>query len=202
MSSTNYKMVFLGETAVGKSSLVIRFVKGEFSPTQEPTVGAAFLAKKITIKNINYKLQIWDTAGQERYHSLAPMYYRGAHVAFVVYDITSPDTFENSKKWIKELKKLGDPNVHIVLVGNKIDLVQERMLKKEFCKSYADKNGLAFFETSAKTSENVDQLFLTTTELFSKTKKQKHKKNQFSQTDEEDSFFLSSAIKNDQSGCC
>ncbi|KAJ3429294.1 ras-related protein rab-5c [Anaeramoeba flamelloides] len=205
MSSINHKIVFLGESAVGKSSLVIRFVNGKFSPSQEPTVGAAFLTKKITIKNVNYKLQIWDTAGQERYHSLAPMYYRGAGAAFIIYDITSYDTFEKSKKWIEELKKLGDPDVRIALVGNKIDLVEERVIEKEKGQEYAEKNGLVFFETSAKTSENVDRLFIEMTQQLQSSKKLKKKiKKEFSDSSEEGSIRLSKATNsnNNKSGCC
>ncbi|KAJ3450025.1 ras-related protein rab-5c [Anaeramoeba flamelloides] len=205
MSSINHKIVFLGESAVGKSSLVIRFVNGKFSPSQEPTVGAAFLTKKITIKNVNYKLQIWDTAGQERYHSLAPMYYRGAGAAFIIYDITSYDTFEKSKKWIEELKKLGDPDVRIALVGNKIDLVEERVIEKEKGQEYAEKNGLMFFETSAKTSENVDKLFIEMTQQLQSSKKLKKKINQdFSDSSDEGSITLSKATNssNNKSGCC
>ncbi|KAJ6229022.1 ras-related protein rab-5c [Anaeramoeba flamelloides] len=205
MSSINHKIVFLGESAVGKSSLVIRFVNGKFSPSQEPTVGAAFLTKKITIKNVNYKLQIWDTAGQERYHSLAPMYYRGAGAAFIIYDITSYDTFEKSKKWIEELKKLGDPDVRIALVGNKIDLVEERVIEKEKGQEYAEKNGLVFFETSAKTSENVDRLFIEMTQQLQSSKKLKKKiKKEFSDSSDEGSIRLSKATNsnNNKSGCC
>ncbi|KAJ3435121.1 ras-related protein rab-5c [Anaeramoeba flamelloides] len=194
----------IGESAVGKSSLVIRFVKGQFSLTQEPTVGAAFLTKKITMKNVNYKLQIWDTAGQERYHSLAPMYYRGAGAAFIIYDITSYDTFEKSKKWINELKKLGDPDVRIALVGNKIDLVKERVIEKEVGEQYAEKNGLMFFETSAKTSENVDQLFLEMTVQLENSKKLTKKiDNEFSDSSDEGSVTLSKVKNhNNNSNCC
>jgi len=100
-----FKLVLLGESAVGKSSLVLRFVKGQFHEFQESTIGAAFLTQTVCLDDTTVKFEIWDTAGQERYHSLAPMYYRGAQAAIVVYDITNADTFERAKQWVKELQR-------------------------------------------------------------------------------------------------
>ena len=99
------KVVFLGDTAVGKSCLAVRFVRNEFFEFQEPTIGAAFLGKTINANDKRYKFEIWDTAGQERYRSLAPMYYRGAKAAVIVYDITDEDTFKGAKTWVSEIKK-------------------------------------------------------------------------------------------------
>eukprot|EP00731_Ephydatia_muelleri_P037831 Em0574g2a len=99
-----FKLVLLGESAVGKSSLVLRFVKGQFHEYQESTIGAAFLTQTVNVDDTTVKFEIWDTAGQERYHSLAPMYYRGAQAAIVVYDITNLDTFTRAKSWVKELQ--------------------------------------------------------------------------------------------------
>ncbi|MEE8478850.1 MAG: GTP-binding protein, partial [Candidatus Neomarinimicrobiota bacterium] len=119
------KVVFLGDTSVGKSCLAVRFVRNDFFEFQEPTIGAAFLSKTMTYNNKRYKFEIWDTAGQERYRSLAPMYYRGARAAVIVYDITHEDSFKGAKSWIRELKKKTS-NCLIILVGNKIDLKEKR----------------------------------------------------------------------------
>ena len=100
-----FKLVLLGESAVGKSSLVLRFVKGQFHEFQESTIGAAFLTQTVCLDDTTVKFEIWDTAGQERYHSLAPMYYRGAQAAIVVYDITNADTFARAKTWVRELQR-------------------------------------------------------------------------------------------------
>jgi len=100
-----FKLVLLGESAVGKSSLVLRFVRGQFFDYQESTIGAAFLTQTVALSDSTVKFEIWDTAGQERYHSLAPMYYRGAAAAIVVYDITSPDSFARAKSWVRELQR-------------------------------------------------------------------------------------------------
>ena len=122
------KLVLLGESAVGKSSIALRFVRREFVPNQEATIGAAFLARSVSVPNGTVKLEIWDTAGQERYRSLAPMYYRGASGALVVYDITSGESLRKAMSWIKELRSSGDPNIAIVLVGNKCDLDNMRQV--------------------------------------------------------------------------
>ena len=111
--TSHNKLVLLGDTAVGKSCLVVRFVRDEFFDFQEPTIGAAFLTQTITLDDVTVKFEIWDTAGQERYRSLAPMYYRGAVAAVVVYDITSEQSFLGAKGWVSELKRRGDQNVVI-----------------------------------------------------------------------------------------
>lgn len=155
-----FKLVLLGESAVGKSSLVLRFVKGQFHEYQESTIGAAFLTQTICLDDTTVKFEIWDTAGQERYHSLAPMYYRGAQAAIVVYDITNQDTFARAKSWVKELQRQASPNIVIALAGNKADLANKRNVDYEEAQSYAEENSLLFMETSAKTAMNVNDIFL------------------------------------------
>jgi small GTP-binding protein len=155
-----FKMVLLGESAVGKSSLVLRFVKGQFHEYQESTIGAAFLTQTVSVDDTTVKLELWDTAGQERYHSLAPMYYRGAQAAIVVYDITNADTFSRAKVWVKELQRQAAPNIVIALAGNKADLAAKRQIEVNDAQAYADENGLIFMETSAKTAMNVNDIFM------------------------------------------
>jgi len=122
--SVQVKLVLLGEAAVGKSSVVLRFVSNEFQPNKEPTIGAAFLTQKCRLEDRVLRYEIWDTAGQERFHSLAPMYYRNAQAAVVVYDVTKATSLEKAKSWVKELQRQANPNIVIALAGNKIDLVQ------------------------------------------------------------------------------
>lgn len=155
-----FKLVLLGETAVGKSSVVLRFVKGQFQEYQEATIGAAFLTQTVCLDDTTIKFEIWDTAGQERYHSLAPMYYRGAQAAIVVFDITSADSFTRAKSWVKELQKQANPNIVIALAGNKADLANKRTVEFQEAQDYADENGLLFMETSAKTALNVNEIFM------------------------------------------
>ncbi|KAI8063221.1 ras family-domain-containing protein [Gongronella butleri] len=155
-----FKLVLLGESAVGKSSLVTRFVKDHFDEYRESTIGAAFLAQTVTLDdNTTVKFEIWDTAGQERYKSLAPMYYRGASCAVVVYDITQTSSLEKAKSWVDELHRQADPEIVIALCGNKTDLEARRAIETKTAQEYADEAGLLFFETSAKTAHNVNELF-------------------------------------------
>mmetsp|Transcript_34828 Transcript_34828/g.87614 ORF Transcript_34828/g.87614 Transcript_34828/m.87614 type:complete len:198 (+) Transcript_34828:178-771(+) len=164
-----FKLVLLGESAVGKSSLVLRFVRGQFLDYQESTIGAAFLTQTVCLNDTTVKFEIWDTAGQERYHSLAPMYYRGAQAAIVVYDITNADSFERAKNWVKELQRQGNPNIVIALAGNKVDLESKRKIITDEAANYAEENGLLFMETSAKTATNVNELFVAIAKKLPKT---------------------------------
>jgi small GTP-binding protein len=158
MNKKCFKLVLLGDTSVGKSSIVSMQVRGKFIQFQEPTIGAAFITNDIMVNQEKVQLQIWDTAGQERYKSLAPMYYRSAASAIVVYDITNYDTYSGAKKWIEELKIKTD-KCFIILVGNKSDLADRRSVNSYEASSYASKNGLTFLETSAKDSNNITELF-------------------------------------------
>ncbi|XP_029123475.1 ras-related protein RHN1 isoform X5 [Elaeis guineensis] len=158
-NNINAKLVLLGDMGAGKSSLVLRFVKGQFFEFQESTIGAAFFAQTLALNDATVKFEIWDTAGQERYHSLAPMYYRGAAAAIIVYDITSTESFERAKKWVQELQKQGNPNMVTALAGNKADLEDKRRVTTEEARTYAEENGLFFMETSAKTAINVNDIF-------------------------------------------
>ena len=156
----NLKLVFLGDTSVGKSSIAQRFVNNEFNEFSEPTIGAAFLTKEIEARGRNIRLDIWDTAGQERYRALAPMYYRGADIAVIVYDVSSLDSFEGAKTWIDELREKGPPNISIALVANKYDLSKDlHHVSRDMAIVYAGETGIRFFEASAATSHNIPRLF-------------------------------------------
>ncbi|XP_042420108.1 ras-related protein Rab5A-like isoform X1 [Zingiber officinale] len=155
----NAKLVLLGDVGTGKSSLVLRFVKGQFVEFQQSTIGAAFFSQVVSVNDESVKFEIWDTAGQERYHSLAPMYYRGAAAAVVVYDITNSATFTRAKKWVQELQAQGSSNTIIALAGNKADLLEARQVTTEEAQTYAQDNGLYLMETSAKTAINVNDIF-------------------------------------------
>jgi small GTP-binding protein len=151
----NYKLVLLGDTAVGKSCIVWRLVRDDFYDFQEPTIGSAFTTYHIN----NIRLDIWDTAGQERYKSLAPMYYRSAKIAIVVYDVTNKDTLHGAKYWIRELKMKGPHELIIALVGNKVDREKEREVTTDEVQQYAEEQEILFMETSAKKGINVKELF-------------------------------------------
>jgi len=152
----HFKLVLLGDASVGKSCLVVRFAKGEFYEYQEPTIGAAFMTQTVSLGDVVVKFEIWDTAGQERYKSLAPMYYRGAAAAVIVYDITSKESFDAAKSWVVELQST---DTLIALAGNKSDLDGDRQVERETAQAYADDMGILFMETSAKSGQNVQEIF-------------------------------------------
>jgi Ras-related protein Rab-5C len=154
-----YKVVLLGESGVGKSSLVVRLVKNEYLPSQHSTVGASFFRYAANLEDggtVNF--DIWDTAGQERYKSLASMYYRGAAAALVVYDITAPESFERARFWIKELMN-NSPDTLIALVGNKCDREEDRAVPREDAKRLASDLNLVHIEASAKDGTRVTVVF-------------------------------------------
>ena len=156
----NSKLVFLGNSSVGKSCIVSRFVRGDFFDFQEPTIGAAFSTKIVDLDNKKVRFEIWDTAGQERYRSLAPMYYRGASAAIVVYDITNEESFNGAKSWVREIQRRGHPNCVISIVGNKSDLENLRKVETEDAIAYAESVGITSMEVSAKTAHNIKKMFI------------------------------------------
>merc|ERR1719305_17379 len=133
-----FKLVLLGDAAVGKSSLLMRFLQNKFTDGIETTVGAAFSTKTIETRNRQVKFEIWDTAGQERFKSLAPMYYRGASSAMVVYDQTNTGTFERAQEWVRQVQQTStNPNIVIALAANKADLIDQRQVDIEEAQAFA-----------------------------------------------------------------
>lgn len=152
------KIVLLGETGVGKTSIVVRYVEQRFSSVMSPTIGASFLTKTICIEGVRVKLQLWDTAGQERFRSLAPMYYRGAAAAVLIYDVGSEDSFLRVKEWVKELRTNVFDEIVLVIVGNQIDK-NYREVSNSDAQEYAHSIGALCVETSAKKNTGIDELF-------------------------------------------
>ncbi|PKU47886.1 vesicle-associated membrane protein-associated protein hypothetical protein [Limosa lapponica baueri] len=169
MAIRELKVCLLGDTGVGKSSIVCRFVQDHFDHNISPTIGASFMTKTVPCGNELHKFLIWDTAGQERFHSLAPMYYRGSAAAVIVYDITKQDSFHTLKKWVKELKEHGPENIVMAIAGNKCDLSDISILAMltsrlwevpmKDAKEYAESIGAIVVETSAKNAVNIEELF-------------------------------------------
>ncbi|XP_071398919.1 ras-related protein Rab-17-like [Centroberyx affinis] len=154
------KMVLLGSSGVGKSSLALRFSKDEFRNTS-PTVGCAYLTRVVHLSDVSFRFEIWDTAGQEKYHSVTPLYYRGAHAALLVYDISKRETFIRAQVWLKELEKQCMPGSTVIgLVGNKGDLAQDRQVSVQEGHGLALDKGLFFMETSALSGHQVTELLL------------------------------------------
>lgn len=154
-----FKLVFLGEQSVGKTSLITRFMYDSFDNTYQATIGIDFLSKTMYLEDRTVRLQLWDTAGQERFRSLIPSYIRDSTVAVVVYDITNLNSFQQTSKWIDDVRTERGSDVIIMLVGNKTDLADKRQITIEEGEQRAKELSVMFIETSAKTGYNVKQLF-------------------------------------------
>ena len=154
-----FKLILVGDSYVGKTNILSKYIKDEFNLNTKSTVGVEFGTKILKIEDKIIKAQIWDTAGQERYKSITSAYYKGAKGAFIVYDITNRLTFESVDKWIQDLNLNSDKNITLLLIGNKKDLADKREVTTEEGEEKAKSFGLAFLETSALTGENIDKVF-------------------------------------------
>ena len=156
-----FKVLLLGNSNVGKSSLFLRFVDDIWNDTFVPTIGVDFKIKTFNIDEKKIKMQIWDTAGQERFKNIIASYYRGAHGILLIYDVTDKDSFKNLSNWIIEIEKNANKNVLKLLIGNKTDLEDKRVITYNQGKEFADGYGLKYIETSAKKNLNVNEAFET-----------------------------------------
>ena len=157
-----FKLLLIGDSGVGKSCLLLRFADDTYTESYISTIGVDFKIRNVEQDGKNIKLQIWDTAGQERFRTITSSYYRGAHGIIIVYDVTDPESFNNVKVWLSEIDKFASDNVKKLLVGNKCDR-KDRQVDTAATKEFADSIGIAFLETSAKDSTNVDAAFMKMT---------------------------------------
>lgn len=169
-----FKLVLIGDSGVGKSCLLLRFADDNFTDSYISTIGVDFRFRTITIDKKTVKLQIWDTAGQERFRTITSAYYRGADGIIMVYDVTSSESFDHVEEWLSEVDRYANENTSKLLVGNKADLIEEKQVPEETAQRFADKLGISFLETSAKTSTNVDAAFLTMAKELIKTREKAH----------------------------
>ena len=194
-----FKIVLIGDSGVGKTNILSRYLTNEFSLTTQATVGVEFGSKIIKKGEKLIKLQIWDTAGQERYKSITSAYYKGSKGAFVVYDISRKNTFDNVDKWINELKNNGSEDVFIMLVGNKSDLKDQREITEEEVKKKAELYNVAFCETSALEGKNIGYAFENLiNEITKKVEKEREKngKNVIKNKDEGKTITLETGNDN------
>ncbi|KAM3135406.1 Ras- protein yptc6 [Paramecium bursaria] len=189
-----FKIVLIGDSGVGKSNLLLRFTKKQFTTENRPTIGVEFATKQIPIQGHIIKAQLWDTAGQERFRAITNAYYRGAAGAIIVFDVTRAVTLENVEKWFKELNQHADANIVTLLVGNKTDLTEERVVTADSAAQVAEKYGAGYIETSALNSTNVDKAF----ESILKTIFDQLKKQSENQTPNPQSIKIDSNAKDSQ----
>ena len=154
-----FKLILIGDSYVGKSNILLKYLKNQFNENSKTTIGVEFGTKNIIINNKRIKIQIWDTAGQERYRSITSAYYKGAKGALIVYDITRKNTFDNIDKWITDLKLNGDKDICIIILGNKSDLIDKREINKNDGIKKAEMYKTAFLETSALNGDNISKAF-------------------------------------------
>ena len=188
-----YKILLLGDTQVGKSSFLMRYIDNTFQESYLSTVGLDFKVKNVQLDDgKTYRVQIWDTAGQDRFHAITRNYFKNAHGIILIYDVTLIESFQNVKNWIKQVKEEVTDKVSIILVGNKIDMENQRVVSKEEGEKMAASYGLKFFECSAKTGENVEEIFK---DIVTKTVEN------FSKVDVKESTKLKNK-KGQKKGCC
>ncbi len=159
-----FKLLLIGDSGVGKTCILFRFSDDAFNNTFISTIGIDFKIKTIELRGKKIKLQIWDTAGQERFHTITTSYYRGAMGIMLVYDITNPKSFDNIAKWLRNIQEHANEDVEKMILGNKCDMEDKRVISKERGETIARENGVRFLETSAKTNINIERAFMELSE--------------------------------------
>jgi len=159
-----FKLLLIGDSGVGKTCILFRFSDDAFNTTFISTIGIDFKIKTIELRGKKIKLQIWDTAGQERFHTITTSYYRGAMGIMLVYDITNSKSFDNIAKWLRNIQEHANEDVEKMILGNKCDMEDKRVIPKERGEAIARENGIRFLETSAKTNVNIDRAFIELSE--------------------------------------
>ena len=190
-----FKYIIIGDASVGKSNILLKYAHNQFKPEYQLTIGVEFGAKNVEINNKTYRIQIWDTAGQENFRSITRAYYKNSVCALVVYDITNRETFDNVQAWIEDCKSQSPKNIYMLLVGNKEDLAEsERQVSYEEGSEFAQRNNMLFFETSAKTGLNIEEVFVRSAGAIA----EKIEKGEYDTSN--DSCGIKIGISNDPSG--
>lgn len=194
-----FKLLIIGDSGVGKSSILLRFADDMFSGSYITTIGVDFKIRTINVDNERVKLQIWDTAGQERFRTITSTYYRGTHGVIVVYDVTNAESFLNVRRWLSEIDQNCDI-VNKVLVGNKNDRPENKVIETEDAKRFSQQMGVSLFETSAKDNINIDEVFKHITQLVLRTKKEQQAKAD--EAKQPAGLKLDNKQKKKKGGCC
>ena len=206
MEDDNYEMMFkvvlVGDSFVGKTNIMSKYLKNEFHEDSKATVGVEFGSRQFNIEGHVVKAQIWDTAGQERYKAITSAYYKGAKGAFIVYDITRKDSFENVSKWADQLKSTADKNLTIIIIGNKTDLEDQRQVTSEEGQNKANSLESAFIETSAASGSNLDKAFeMMINEVYKKCHEEMLAEGDV-EIEGGEEINLAKALENSKKACC
>ena len=207
MSEEDYEMmvkvIIIGDSSVGKTNIMSRYLKNQFLENSKATVGVEFGAKLFNINGHKIKAQIWDTAGQEKYKAITGAYYKGSKGAFVVYDITRKDTFESIDRWINDLKTTGDPKLNIMIIGNKCDLDHRREVLKEQGEEKSKSFRCPFLETSALSEDNIEKGFeMMISEIFKKYEKENADDDDLITVEKGEDINLGKKDEKKKKGCC
>jgi len=197
-----FKLLLIGDSGVGKSCLLLRFADNTYTDSYISTIGVDFKIRTLDIDGKTVKLQIWDTAGQERFRTITSSYYRGAHGIIVVYDVTDKVSFNNVKQWLGEIDRYACQSVNKLLVGNKADLTEKKVVEFNEAKEFADTLGISFLETSAKSAQNVEEAFLTMTRQIKERVSRSHEGPQKPGGGAVDISRNSTKIKPKKGKCC
>jgi small GTP-binding protein len=186
------KVVFLGESGVGKTTIISVFAHDEYSEEHAPTIGAHFSLQRMKLGDDEIRLKIWDTAGQERFRALTPMYYRDSHVAVLVFSVDQQESFDGLASWIEALKRDTQSMPALIIVGNKVDL--EPVVSAKTCEAFAEENGATYAECSALTKKGIEELFVLIAQNGMKAKSSK--------VEDEGHVQQITGTKKQKSGCC
>uniref|UniRef100_A0A0X3NZU5 Ras-related protein Rab-1 n=1 Tax=Schistocephalus solidus TaxID=70667 RepID=A0A0X3NZU5_SCHSO len=192
-----FKLMLIGDSGVGKTCILFRFVEDSFSSSFISTIGIDFKIKTVELEDQRIKLQIWDTAGQERFQTITASYYRGAMGIMLVYSVTSKKSFENIAKWMANIKNLASYEVETIIIANKADMSQQREVSSEEGKEIAERYGVKHFETSAKLGTNIEEAFLDLTRAILNKQPRDQDNSQRGQT-----YRLSEPSQCQRQSCC
>ena len=201
-----FKLILIGNSGVGKSSIIQRYMKNTFEESYKCTIGVDFLMKTLNLNGKTVKLQLWDTAGQEKYKSMVASYYRGANVALVVFDITSHASFDSLPVWIENYYKNGPEEKNIILIGNKKDMEESRQVTKQEAEIFSETNNMMYFETSAKEGDNIEYIFTYAAEklleYYGKPDENNIKRQMNNNDKLQSQSFTEIRIEEHKKGCC
>ena len=197
------KVILIGDSGVGKTNIMSKYLKNQFMENSKATVGVEFGSKLFNHQGHKIKAQIWDTAGQEKYKAITGAYYKGSKGAFIVYDITRKDTFASIERWVNDLKATSDPKLTIILIGNKNDLDDKREVSKDQGEEKAKSFGCAFLETSAFSGDNLDKAFeLMVKEIYEKFSNSSSEEEDFEAVKKGEDLKVEKATDKKKKACC